>query len=582
MESTFEQPWKRQRLQVPTENKTLFSSPPLDQSLEAIHQNAAELVNHQIDIQGQPFAELRRQARHELLQAAEKHTHSLLPNNLSLNDVSLPKILPQKPIIIGGHQPTLFHPGVWAKNFALHYFATRTMGTAVNLVVDNDLQSTAAIRLPVGDRHTPRITELPFDKFTTPQPWEQATVVDHALFATFGKRVSAAMSAWKIQPVISKIWPTVVNVTQKSQRLADGLTAGRLQIERQWGVQNLELPVSHLCETDSFLSFAAHLFAHAKRFREIHNTALMEYRQVNRIRSRTHPVSELTEQNDWSEMPFWIFRDNTTIRQRLFVRKMNDTIQLATAQPKTTRSETNHWQPFTELPLAKKTTTASAITPAVAVLKMLAAAGIRLRTRALTTTLFSRLFFGDLFVHGIGGAKYDEITDRLITRFFRLPAPKFSTLSATLFLPFAEPFAISPNELSQQIAEKRRASYQPEQFFTAEQREKQQAELQLKKQLTEQQQAAKIANRSQAETSPQERRKQLNQQHERHLQLQQLNKKLLPTIAKIDEQQTQQIHRSQNELHANSVLQNREFSFALFPEESLRSLMNGLLNHPTN
>ena len=35
--------------------------------------------------------------------------------------------------------------------------------------------------------------------------------------------------------------------------------------------------------------------------------------------------------------------------------------------------------------------------------------GIRLRTRALTTTMYARFLIGDLFVHGIGGAKYDEL-----------------------------------------------------------------------------------------------------------------------------------------------------------------------------
>ena len=36
--------------------------------------------------------------------------------------------------------------------------------------------------------------------------------------------------------------------------------------------------------------------------------------------------------------------------------------------------------------------------------------GIKLRSRALTTTMFVRLFLADAFLHGIGGAKYDEVT----------------------------------------------------------------------------------------------------------------------------------------------------------------------------
>ena len=42
----------------------------------------------------------------------------------------------------------------------------------------------------------------------------------------------------------------------------------------------------------------------------------------------------------------------------------------------------------------------------------LSSRGIKLRTRALTTTLFARLVLSDMFLHGIGGAKYDQVTDR--------------------------------------------------------------------------------------------------------------------------------------------------------------------------
>ena len=59
---------------------------------------------------------------------------------------------------------------------------------------------------------------------------------------------------------------------------------------------------------------------------------------------------------------------------------------------------------------------------------------MRLRTRALTTTLFSRFLLGDLFIHGIGGAKYDELGDEIARRFFGIEPPGFLTVSMTLWL----------------------------------------------------------------------------------------------------------------------------------------------------
>ncbi len=65
----------------------------------------------------------------------------------------------------------------------------------------------------------------------------------------------------------------------------------------------------------------------------------------------------------------------------------------------------------------------------------LEAEGFKVRTRALTTTLFARLFLADLFIHGIGGGKYDELTDAIVRRFYGFEPPRYLVLSATRWLP---------------------------------------------------------------------------------------------------------------------------------------------------
>src|SRR6185312_5325259 len=67
----------------------------------------------------------------------------------------------------------------------------------------------------------------------------------------------------------------------------------------------------------------------------------------------------------------------------------------------------------------------------------------RIRPRALTLTLFARLCLGDLFIHGIGGGKYDEATDAIIRDYFGIEPPGYQVLSATLHLPL-EGFAAAP------------------------------------------------------------------------------------------------------------------------------------------
>ena len=50
-------------------------------------------------------------------------------------------------------------------------------------------------------------------------------------------------------------------------------------------------------------------------------------------------------------------------------------------------------------------------------------------------TLFARLGLGDFFIHGIGGGKYDEVTDAIIRDYFGIEPPRYGVLSATLHLP---------------------------------------------------------------------------------------------------------------------------------------------------
>ena len=87
-------------------------------------------------------------------------------------------------------------------------------------------------------------------------------------------------------------------------------------------------------------------------------------------------------------------------------------------------------EPFLTLPLSADRDACCSIE----LLAELPAQGIRLRTRALTTTLFARYLLGDLFVHGIGGAKYDELGDELARGFFGIEPPRFLTLSLTQWL----------------------------------------------------------------------------------------------------------------------------------------------------
>ena len=65
----------------------------------------------------------------------------------------------------------------------------------------------------------------------------------------------------------------------------------------------------------------------------------------------------------------------------------------------------------------------------------LEASGALIAPKALALTLFVRLFCCDLFIHGVGGGRYDQVTDGVIRHYFGVEPPAFVVASMTMYLP---------------------------------------------------------------------------------------------------------------------------------------------------
>jgi hypothetical protein len=400
-----EQPWNSDHIRATHDDETWVAAPELDRAADLARGNHELLDTRQVQIHGRPLSELREWARAEVCRAAREYTGAW--RRVERDCVS------DRLLFVGGHQPTLFHAGVWAKNFVVAELARREGFVGLNLVVDTDMQASAAIRMPRGTRDRPVVESVPFDVLPAPQPWEEAGVADASVFESFPRRVAAGMKDWGIRPLVQEIWPDALSLAGDGARLADCVTAARNLCEQRWGSGNLELPISRICELEPFQVFAADILERLPEFHRVYNEVLREYRQVNRVRSRTHPVPDLRSQDGWLETPFRIWGAGDRQRKRVFAKRTGGRLQLSDGSAT-----------FAEYPLSRGVQGSGAVDE----LQRLQERGLRFRTRALTTTLFARLCFADLFVHGIGGAKYDQITDRIISRFFGLTAPGFLTL----------------------------------------------------------------------------------------------------------------------------------------------------------
>jgi hypothetical protein len=428
------------RLRAPREHGATLIDPPLAEAPRMLAAAEALRRQYDCDIQGRSLASLSREARSEFLAAAHRYTSSY-------RDVPMPATADR--IVLAGHQPQLFHVGVWFKNVALARLARDARAAAVNLVIDSDTLKDASLRVPGGTLAEPLAAPMPFDEATVALPFERRAIRDREMFAGFGKRADATIAHLVSEPLIRQFWPMVVERSRSTDNLGACLSQARHQLEGAWGLQTLELPQSHVCRLPAFAWFVAHVLAQLPRFRRIYNESLVEYRRVRRTRSASHPVPDLAAEGPWLEAPFWVWTDADPRRRRLFTAQQGGEVVLSDRA---------------ELRVALPLTTEGDAARAVERLIDLSAQGIHLRTRALSTTLFSRLFLGELFLHGIGGALYDQLTEAIIRRYFGLEPLPFMVVSATWELPIEREHYVADE--ARRIAQTLRdIEYHPERFL---------------------------------------------------------------------------------------------------------------------
>jgi hypothetical protein len=370
--------------------------------------------------------ELVAATRRELLMVASEYTGSY-------RDVNRPSNMAEwiaRPLVVGGHQPELFHPGVWLKNSVLDAYARQVGGTAVNLIIDSDRCGRSAVDVPVGTPSAAHFEELPFDA-PAAMPWEERRIVDQSVFESFGNRAADMLAPLVPDPIVRRWWPAVVERAKASHRLGLAIAQGRHLLEERFGLETLEVPVSELVRLPTVMVFTGWLLAHSRQLHDAYNAALATHRQARRVRSIGRPMPDLAVHQDtagtWFEVPWWIWSRDDPRRRRMFAQlAMPDALALSDLE--TIR---------VELPISPQTSPAKWIDG----LSRLEEHGYRLRPRALVTTLMARLLFADVFVHGIGGAAYDSITDDIVRRLVGSDPPRYAVASATLRLPLEPVFA---------------------------------------------------------------------------------------------------------------------------------------------
>ena len=419
--------------------------PEWEQAATMLRRNVLTLHGH-----GDDWSRLRRAARAQMIADALRYTSAY-------RDVGwAEQLVARQPdgalnIVMAGHQPTLFHPGVWFKNFVLGRIANQTDSLAINLVIDNDVAGGGSIRVPTLRAGSDEVvyTNVAYDRDGGGMPFEQTTVDDREVFDRFDQEVRREIEPLVKAPCVGELWRHATAAIDRCGVAGCALAQARHGLEADIGLQTLELPMSVASRGESFARFVFSILSDLSRFHDSYNSSTRVYRKAHRIRSTAHPVPDLNRDEEdgatWLEAPLWVYGNDSPTRKPVWAKVVGDVLTIGDRRGWELRLDLRHRD------------------DAVAQLAASAGLNCKLRPRALLTTMYARCILSDLFLHGIGGGKYDQLGDMITRSFFQWEPTDFMVVSATIHLP-----GVRSRDFDSDIRRVRRrlreTEFQPENF----------------------------------------------------------------------------------------------------------------------
>ncbi len=392
---------------VPERSGEVLIDPPLDQ-IPAVLAAARSAAYGGAQILGTPLVEFRSQVRRRALSLAGP-----LPDGDAPGPAARASTSAAAPMIAMGHQPVFFHPGVWMKFFLLSRLCADLGATGLHLIVDSDASGPIGAHVPARDgrlvRRSETLIDLPEDV-----PLEACPPPSEEAWEGFRARIRGHLATLSLPDLLERFDAFAEGAGRMragAGTLAMFMAASRRRYEAgALPPRYRDLAVSALSDTPEFRAFVLHLLQDPGAFRRCYNAKLEDYRRIHRLRSSANPFPNLGELDGVPETPFWVVHGGR--RTDLYAAREGDRLHLRTAAGA-----------IADLPAG------------AAGIAQLTASRLRVRPKAITLTMFARLCMADLFIHGIGGGRYDRVTGAVIQETFGCPPPPYVVATATLLLP---------------------------------------------------------------------------------------------------------------------------------------------------
>ncbi len=433
---------------LPAGHGEVLSRPAFEEWAALARANHAAAQSWSFSVAGIPATELRAQTRRQALDAATGFSARL---GVRVGESGSPDDL----IVATGHQPELYHPGVWIKDFLLQRLAEEISATAVDLVVDSDGFQVLGVSSPCMTPGVKRCQQ--YLAIASQNGWYASAPVpsDRDLngFCAAADNMLASLPAPAVRHHFAAFCENLKEALPSAGNLAELITMSRRRYEEPAGTDYLELPVTQLVASRAFRTFVVDLALSAERFAAAYNAELADYRVVNKTRSAAQPFPDLAVDDRSIELPLWL----------LGVGGRTSVIVQPTADGGAVLSGADG--------------TAIADLPAdpAAAIDALEASGALIAPKALALTTFARLFVCDLFIHGVGGGRYDRVTDGVCRRYYGVEPPEFVVASVTMYLPLGA-HIVTEDEVADARARLNRLEHNPDallgevEFDSAEER----------------------------------------------------------------------------------------------------------------
>lgn len=210
-----------------------------------------------------------------------------------------------RPIVMTGHQPEFWHPGILAKYIAAQALAQSTGAHAAHIVVDSDETDPGAVRIPViGDTLSQRTLRL------LPQPGAGIPAC-----AAPSARPTAADPSDTLEPVRAGLRTITRSLEAHAGATTLGEQLGRAinDLMQPWAPLTAPLYSSRLAATGAFRSLVDRMASNPRACIDAHNAAVEQVLEAR--------IAPLAAGADRLELPLWRIRSGQA-RARVFAKDL--------------------------------------------------------------------------------------------------------------------------------------------------------------------------------------------------------------------------------------------------------------------